>query len=73
MQKIDQLQEELSKIGKASKSVILEPNEANQSMNKHNTSALEISTSKVIEEKLTIERKYALLKEEYRKLKSAYK
>lgn len=41
-------------------------------MNKHNTSALEISTSKVIEEKLTLEKKYGLLKEEYRKLKSLY-
>lgn len=51
---------------------MIDSNEVNQSMSKHNMSALEISTSKVIEEKLTIEKKYAMLKEEYRKLKAAY-
>jgi len=33
-------------------------NEMNQSMNKHNTSAISISTNKVIDEKLYLEKKY---------------
>lgn len=52
--------------------MVIDSNEVNQSMSKHNMSALEISTSKVIEEKLSLEKKYVMLKEEYRKLKTAY-
>lgn len=41
-------------------------------MSRHNASALEVSASKVVEEKFMIERKYAKLKEDYAKLKTIY-
>ena len=44
----------------------------NRSMNKHNTSAISISANKIVDQKLTLERKYQRLKEDYKKLKSAY-
>jgi hypothetical protein len=41
-------------------------------MSKNNISALEMSTNKILEEKVTLEKKYANLKEEYRRLRTAY-
>ena len=40
---------------------------------RHNISAREISTGKVVEEKVVLERKYAMLKEDHRKLKKLLK
>jgi len=65
--KIDKLEEELDRVNR---SAIVGDN--NLSFSRNNGSALDISTSKVVEEKTVLDKKYAKLKEEYSKLKHAY-
>lgn len=61
---------EIQKYEKGNRSYVIESNEANRSTSKNNLSALELSTHKVVEEKIALEKKYLRLKEEYKKLKA---
>ena len=57
LHKIERLQSQLEKYEKVNRSAYVD-NENNRSMNKQNTSAISISTNKVIDEKLYLEKKY---------------
>ena len=54
------------------RSAVVNQNDSNLSFSRHNTSALDISTNKIVEEKGVIQKKYGKLKEDYLKLKNAY-
>ena len=69
LQKIEKLQEEIEKMNR---SVFVGSNDPNNSFSRNNISALDISTSKVVEEKDVLQKKYGKLKEDYLKLKTAY-
>lgn len=68
--KIEKLEGELDKINRSGYMGVNDPN--NLSMSRQSSSALDISTNKVVDEKVLLEKKYAKLKEDYSKLKNAY-
>ena len=60
-------------IDRINRSALIGANDPNNlSMSRQSSSALDISTSKVVDEKVILEKKYAKLKEDYAKLKKAY-